>query len=316
MNKRTSRACVFIDSSNPSMPSTVINGAQPFIRPPFPPAIKPEDLLKKSRDGSMSKPPNAFIIYRKWFIETARSEGYFLPMTVISSMASQSWEQESATVKAEYKRLGKEAFNLRNDMLPRNNKRRKREKWNIVKFDDDEVKFEPGLTKTTSRSFSKNSLDNQYPLSPPESLSTESSPTSSPVISPSPSHNESAHFMIPSPIRSSFDENFVDGTEGTTELNHWLPSPEPSSISSPDNNDQYLLDLDSSDSNSTFDLFVDIDLILEQQSQQHHHSSSYIDELEINTDNSLYEFPSKYTFNISSQDFLTESPENFYYMNE
>lgn len=311
MNKRTSRACVFIDSSNPSMPSTVINGAQPFIRPSFPPAIKPQDLLKKSRDGSMSKPPNAFIIYRKWFIETARSEGYFLPMTVISSMASQSWEQESANVKAEYKRIGKEAFNLRNDMLPRNSKRRKREKWNIVKFDDEEVKFELKSTKPTSKSSSNNPLVNQYPLSPPKSLSIESSPKSSPVISPSSSHKESAQFMIPSPIRSTFDEILSDGTDGTTELNHWFPSPESSSISSPKNNDQYLLDLESSDSTSSFELF-NIDLILEQQSQRQH-SSSYLDGLEINTDSSLYEFPSKYTFNIS-QDFLpTESSEHFYY---
>lgn len=312
MSKRTSRACVFIDSSNPSMPSTVINGAQPFIRPPFPPNIKPQDLLKKSRDGSMSKPPNAFIIYRKWFIETARSEGYFLPMTVISSMASQSWEQESTYVKTEYKRLGKEAFNLRNDMLPRNNKRRKREKWNIVKFDDEEVKFNFESSKSKSKSSSNNSLDNQYPLSPPESLSNESSPTSSPVISPSSSHKESAQFMIPSPIRSSFDENLSDGTEGTTELNHWFSSPESSSISSPKNNDQYLLDLESSDSTSSFEIF-DINLILEQQSQRQHSSSSFLDELEINTDSSLYDFPSKYTFNIS-QDFLpTESSEHYYY---
>jgi hypothetical protein len=36
-----------------------------------------------------------------------------------------------------------------------------------------------------------------------------------------------SHFMIPSPIMSTFDENFADGTEGDiTEPNHWLPSPE------------------------------------------------------------------------------------------
>ncbi|GBC05556.1 hypothetical protein RclHR1_00630003 [Rhizophagus clarus] len=307
MSKRTSRACVFIDSSNPSMPSTVINGAQPFIRPPFPPAIKPEDLLRRSKDGSMSKPPNAFIIYRKWFIETARSDGYFLPMTVISSMASQSWDQESEIVKAEYKRLGKEAFNLRNDMLPRNNKRRKREKWNIVKFDE-EVKLELNLKKAKSKSPSEKISGNQYPLSPPESLSTESSPTSSPMISPD---KESAHLMIPSPIRSTFDENLQDGTDGPTELNHWLSSSESSSISSPENNDQYLLDLDSSDSTPTFDLFNinvnNIGLMLDPRQ----HSSSYLNELDINTDNSLYEISPKYTFNIS-QDF--ETSENYYYM--
>src|SRR3954453_21563687 len=137
-NKRTSRACVFIDSSNPSGPSQVINGAQPFIKPPFPPTIEPRALLKKARDGGWSKAPNAFIIYRKLFIETARADGYYLPMTVISSMASQSWDQESQANKDEYKRLAKAAFNLRNEMLPKSVRRRKREKWNIVTFDDDD----------------------------------------------------------------------------------------------------------------------------------------------------------------------------------
>lgn len=330
-NKLTSRACVFIDSSNPLLPSTVINSAQPFIKLPFPPTIEPRDLLKKTRDGGMSKPPNAFIIYRKWFIETARSEGYFLPMTVISSMASQSWEQESPSVKAEYKRLGKEAFKIRNDMLPKSVRRRKREKWNIVKFE--EVKFEPKLpklVKTTSKPPpSKNLLDDQYPLSPPpETISTEStestpstpttSPLTSPIISPSSSDKELTQFMIPSPIRSTFDETFIDGTDEANKLNHWFPSSEPSSISSPENSEQYLLNLESSDS-STFELFdspiIDLNhLILEQQSQRQ--QSSYLDDLEINTANNLYnEFSSKFTFDISSQDFLTnESSGNFYYM--
>jgi hypothetical protein len=82
---------------------------------------------------------------------------------------------------------------LRNNMLIwNNNKRRKRRKWKIVKFDEEEVKFEPELTKPRN----KNSLDNQYLLSPPESLLTESSPTSSPVISISLSHNESNYNTI------------------------------------------------------------------------------------------------------------------------
>ncbi|CAI2174613.1 12531_t:CDS:1 [Funneliformis geosporum] len=140
----TSRACVFIDSSNPSVPGQLINSSTPMIYPPFPPRINPQDLVSSSKNNADNKKiptraPNAFIIYRKIFIQTARSQGYCLPMTVISSMASQSWEKENDIVKSEYKRLAKEAFNLRCEMLPKSftsSRRRKREKWNIISFDD------------------------------------------------------------------------------------------------------------------------------------------------------------------------------------
>ncbi|CAB4475936.1 hypothetical protein RhiirA1_448453 [Rhizophagus irregularis] len=106
------------------------------IRPPFPPNINPKDLIKKSRDGVYIRAPNAFIIYRKLFIETSRNEGYYLPMTVISVMSSQSWEQESEMVKNEYKRIAKEAFDYRKELIPKTKQRRKREKWNIVSFEN------------------------------------------------------------------------------------------------------------------------------------------------------------------------------------
>ncbi|CAG8521330.1 23016_t:CDS:2 [Gigaspora rosea] len=71
----------------------------PTIRPPFPPVINVEDLisLRESSDGTQMFPcraPNAFIIYRKQFVKAARDKGYFLPMTVISSMCSRAWENE------------------------------------------------------------------------------------------------------------------------------------------------------------------------------------------------------------------------------
>ncbi|CAG8596008.1 13346_t:CDS:2 [Rhizophagus irregularis] len=110
--------------------SQLINSPTPLIRPPFPPTIDPHDLIspvntsKDSKDDLSQKKlrtraPNAFIIYRKVFIETARSQGYYLPMTVISSMASQSWEKENEVVKSEYRRLAREAFNIHCEMLPK-----------------------------------------------------------------------------------------------------------------------------------------------------------------------------------------------------
>ncbi|CAG8449586.1 18257_t:CDS:2 [Rhizophagus irregularis] len=127
---------VFINSNDPGIHNQIIDGTQPIIKLPFPPYIDPYDLIIKSQDGKIpSRSPNAFIIYRKVFIETARNEGYILPMTVISSMASQSWERESEEVKEEYKRLSREAFDIRNEMLPKEKRKRKRGKWNIISFE-------------------------------------------------------------------------------------------------------------------------------------------------------------------------------------
>ncbi|CAG8585217.1 12919_t:CDS:1 [Funneliformis mosseae] len=345
LNKRTSRACVFIDSSNPSMPSQVINHAQPFIKPPFPPTIEPRDLLKK---GISCKAPNAFIIYRKVFITTARSDGYNLPMTVISSMASQSWEQEPDDVKAEYKRIAKETFNLRNDMLPKSVRRRKREKWNIVSFEDNGDKFglrtESIKIKSTAAKHKKSACkdklklprNNQFLLSPvssPEPIPSVPSPIITSAVSPlilpkvstKPSHSlfvnyhseELAQCMIPSPKKTKFDESFE--TNKITECKNWLQSPE-SSIGSPETDEQYLIDFESS-----IPLFVEpsifsqfdeqIDLMLEQPSPQFN--------LGINTDNLFNEHYSDVTFDVStesrqssnlfsSQNFLTT--EFSYYM--
>lgn len=133
--KNLSRACVFIDSSDPSMPYQVIESeVQPLIKLPFPPVIDPVDLIVQNGDNVPARAPNAFIIYRKVFIDAAHVDGYRLPMRIMSSMASQSWEQESDIVKSEYRRLASEALNLRNEMYPKTGCKRKRAKWNIVSF--------------------------------------------------------------------------------------------------------------------------------------------------------------------------------------
>src|ERR1700722_18128183 len=110
-NKKMSHQREINNNNNTSFNSFLIDPINAswnqLIRPPFPPTIDPKDLIKKSKDGAYIKAPNAFIIYRKLFIETSKSEGYFLPMTVISAMSSQSWEQESEMVKNEYKRIAK-----------------------------------------------------------------------------------------------------------------------------------------------------------------------------------------------------------------
>ncbi|CAG8580046.1 25032_t:CDS:1 [Cetraspora pellucida] len=133
-NRVKSRTCVFINSNDPSIKNQVINNLKPFIKPPFPPTINPCDLITLLPNGKTSKAPNAFLVYRKAFIDAARNDGYSLPMTIISTMASQSWEQESEIVKNEYKQLAKDAFDYRNEIVPKSERRRKREKWNIISF--------------------------------------------------------------------------------------------------------------------------------------------------------------------------------------
>ncbi|CAJ0847394.1 1567_t:CDS:10 [Entrophospora sp. SA101] len=139
------------DSSNPLLPNQVINmeSSKPFIKLPFPPLIDTQQLILNSKKKSCARnnshvplrAPNAFIIYRKVFVEAVKSEGHRLPMTVISSMASRSWENETDVVKEEYKRLSREAYNRFNEMFPKKdgtNRRKKREVWNLVSFDKQE----------------------------------------------------------------------------------------------------------------------------------------------------------------------------------
>ncbi|RIB18052.1 hypothetical protein C2G38_2185687 [Gigaspora rosea] len=129
------RACVFINSGNdPVVQSQVIDDSQ-LIKIPFPPEIKSQDLVILHPDGRVPKTPNAFMIYRKLFVETARAGGYNLPMSIISPIASRSWEQEPEEVKNEYKRIAKEAFNYRNELFPKSKSQSKKDKWKFISFD-------------------------------------------------------------------------------------------------------------------------------------------------------------------------------------
>nr|CAG8433893.1 8263_t:CDS:2 [Entrophospora candida] len=113
----------------------------PQIKIPFPPIINLAELLQPNKSFSLfdephkpSRAPNAFIIYRKVFVKVARDEGHNLPMTAISSMASISWEKEPEEVKAEYKRISKEAHLKKKAMFPKDKRKKRKETWNVVSF--------------------------------------------------------------------------------------------------------------------------------------------------------------------------------------
>src|SRR5438132_7356914 len=82
------RPFIFIDNSDPIHPNQVIKHSEstPIIKLPFPPLIDPHDIIVKKSRGQTTptKPPNAFIIYRRKFVEIAHSVGYKIPMTVVS----------------------------------------------------------------------------------------------------------------------------------------------------------------------------------------------------------------------------------------
>ncbi|CAG8632706.1 7126_t:CDS:1 [Racocetra fulgida] len=142
-NQPAPRVCVFINSINdPEIQKEIndpviqkeINDPQ-LINLPFPPKINPHDLVVPRSDGHVSRPPNTFMIYRKRFVETARAAGYNLPMNIISSMASKSWENESDNVKKEYRRIAREAFDYFNELFPKTKPKKKRDQWRNVSFD-------------------------------------------------------------------------------------------------------------------------------------------------------------------------------------
>ncbi|CAG8533364.1 19858_t:CDS:2 [Gigaspora margarita] len=160
MNAQMADEHVFVDSTVVKKPASA-NKDPNEIRMKFPPSIAAKDLILKPIDGKKPRrSPNAFIIYRKLFVQTARANGYNLQMTEISKTASKSWENEADYVKKYYKRLAKEAYKYRSEMFPKTDRRKKRQQWNIVSFKS--TSEEPESNNDTDSS--SPSISNQSPL--------------------------------------------------------------------------------------------------------------------------------------------------------
>ncbi|GBC05558.1 hypothetical protein RclHR1_00630005 [Rhizophagus clarus] len=228
----------------------MINMNRPIIKVPFPPVIDPRNLIVKTKDGRIpSRAPNAYIIYHKIFIETARNDGYHLPITVISSMSSQSWVQESDVVKAEYKRLAKEAYEVRNEMLPKSQRKRKREKWNIITFEKKSTRKGPALkTQKPAKEIDNLTTElNQFPSPLPSQTIRQVIPQF-PQFPQSETFSETnqkfdqfifQHMTSPVPnVPGSIEEKIVNSADLINfNNNQLLPSPDLSNISSPEIND-------------------------------------------------------------------------------
>ncbi|CAG8438899.1 7058_t:CDS:2 [Acaulospora colombiana] len=196
MSEQFQVSFVFINSNDSMMASRVISDAQPLIKLPFPPMIDPHDLIVSRPDGrEPSKAPNAFIIYRKLFNKTAKDNGYTLPMSVISPIASKSWEQESEMVKNEYRRIAREAFLYRSEICPKP-KREGKKRWNIVSFAHSEQ-------KTSRKVKSQKSIDTTSTPTLPSQISenelTSTKPTVNSPISDLDLFDDWENFLYPHP---------------------------------------------------------------------------------------------------------------------
>ncbi|CAG8562682.1 9263_t:CDS:1 [Acaulospora morrowiae] len=213
MDEQIQTSFVFINSNDPTMPSRIINDAQPFIKLPFPPIIDPRDLITLNPDGRKpSRAPNAFIIYRKLFIKTTKDEGYSFPMSIISSMASKSWEQESEVVKDEYKRIAKEAFLYRSEICPKPKREKKKKQWSIISFSKSENK--PSGNIKSPKSFNGD-LQSSVPTL---SLTPENSTASIEICDNSPILNldlfaDWENFLYPSPDLSTYTDSEISSPE-------------------------------------------------------------------------------------------------------
>ncbi|CAG8555622.1 17144_t:CDS:1, partial [Racocetra fulgida] len=257
-NRVKSRTCVFINSNDPSIKNQVINNLKPFIKPPFPPTIDPCDLITLLPNGKTSKAPNAFLVYRKAFIDAAKNDGYSLPMTVISTMASQSWEQESEIVKNEYKQLAKDAFDYRNEIVPKSERRRKREKWNIITFSKPSRKT-PIIKAKKS--------DNKLPSPPISSPEPEIDIAFNNIVQTTELPSELPSELPPnmtSELSSNLDvlaewTNFFDSQNFSSRLDLSV-----SGNSSPELNNDYEVDLGIASPESMFVNFLDTQIQIEQ----------------------------------------------------
>ncbi|CAG8569497.1 8545_t:CDS:1 [Ambispora leptoticha] len=92
------------------------------ISVPLPVDLKPTDIIVKKKDGNFpSKPPNAFIIYRREFVKVLRASGFKYKQQDVSALASKAWEEEPTIVQNQYRRLAQDCstilLEMRRNML-------------------------------------------------------------------------------------------------------------------------------------------------------------------------------------------------------
>ncbi|CAI2161957.1 3318_t:CDS:1 [Funneliformis geosporum] len=81
----------------------------PLILLPYPPTIKASDIVNKRKPSKVtSKSPNAFLIYRKAFLEQLSILKHNLRMTDVSKLVSGYWKNEPKYVKDAYRKIAQD----------------------------------------------------------------------------------------------------------------------------------------------------------------------------------------------------------------
>ncbi|CAG8575560.1 25809_t:CDS:1 [Gigaspora margarita] len=76
------------------------------LKPEFPPNFSIQDLFPKSYSNKF---PNAFIVYRKQLCQNLKALNICINMTIVSSLASKLWNEETDEFKTKYKTFIDEA---------------------------------------------------------------------------------------------------------------------------------------------------------------------------------------------------------------
>src|ERR1051325_8423726 len=97
-----------VSKMNYQTPNTV-SRASPLIKLPFPPVIKASDIVDRRKPSRFkSKSPNAFLIYRKAFLDELSHLKHNLRMTDVSKLVSKHWRNETECVKDEYRKIAQQ----------------------------------------------------------------------------------------------------------------------------------------------------------------------------------------------------------------
>ncbi|GBB90307.1 hypothetical protein RclHR1_01720028 [Rhizophagus clarus] len=89
--------------------TSVISKESPLLSLPFPPTISASDIINKRKPCRfISKSPNAFLIYRKAFLDHLSLTNHNLRMTEVSKLVSSHWKNETELVKDAYRKISQE----------------------------------------------------------------------------------------------------------------------------------------------------------------------------------------------------------------
>ncbi|CAG8720990.1 15351_t:CDS:1 [Cetraspora pellucida] len=127
----------------------------PIFKLPFPPIINASDFLtntKRSSRGGTLRSPNAFLIYRKAFLDHLVSHSKCnLRMTDVSKLVSVHWNSEAEHVKLAYKKIAqdveKELIKNRKKDLSKTRVIWKDFKTSVCKHNKQNNKFKKSSTK-------------------------------------------------------------------------------------------------------------------------------------------------------------------------